>query len=318
MRWFHRVSKCVSVWMLGFLLTAATLAAAQQPAEEPRPLYDGDPVCCPSSAGCWDPCCDPCCSRWSLMGFGTVNGFKGPMDLDDQNANFGVTAGANGGFVLLEELGIGAQLGGSYLISDFQGTEFTGSEDRRQTFATFGLFRRPEDHGWKLGLVYDIMHDRYHSTYDFTQWRGLLGYQFEGRNELGVWAALPDRGDEAVLSGSLNHFKSFTQVCPYWQRIWEGGAVTNLWMGVADNHHNQDLLFGGAASCPVNKYLAVLGGFEYIMPGSGASLNRERDAWSVYTGVAIYFGGTARCQSRAPATPVLPVADPGTFAITRN
>lgn len=318
MRWFNTVSKYGSLLALGVVLTALRPAAAEQVLEEPKPFCGECAASCPSNGGCWDPCYDPCGSRWSMMAFGTVNAFKNPMDLDNRNANFGVTGGANGGFVLSEELGLGAQLGGSYLLSDFQGTEFTGSDDRGQTFATFGLFRRPEDHGWKLGMVYDFLHDKYHATYDFGQWRGLVGYQFAGGNELGVWAALADKGDEAVLSGSTNHFKSYTQICPYWQRTWEGGAVTNLWTGVADNHHNQDMLFGGAASCPLNKYLAILGGFGYILPGSGVSPNRERDAWSVYTGVAIYFGGTARCQSHAAATPVLPVADPSTFAITRN
>jgi len=325
---FHVFSVYGSLFVLGAVLTAAGLSHAQPPAElaqaqscEGLPGCDFGKTC---REACGDLACDPCCAPMSVVGFGTVNGFKGPTDLDGLNGNFGLSAGANAGLTLVEDLGLGLQAGGSYTGADLSGTEFTGNHVRRQTIATLGFFTRPEDDGWKLGLVYDYMHDDYYTKFDFGQWRGLVGYQLPGRNEIGVWATLSSVDDHALIGDavngfSLNRFEAYNQINPYWQRIWEGGAVTNFWVGVADNHHSMDMVFGGMASCPLNKYLAVIGGFEYIAPGSNqVDAARERELWSVYTGLAIHFGGTARCQARAASSPVLPVADQGSFGIVRH
>lgn len=313
----------VTVVMTVLVLATASVARPQQPMAA-SPGATSEPGC--TALGGCGAVCDPCDGYGNpsvLSAFFTADGFKGPIDLDGLNGNFGFTLGANYGATLLADWGIGAQAGASVTGADFHGSQFTGNQARTLTFTTVGVFRRPTcEEGLKAAVVYDFLFDDYYTDFEFGQWRGLIGYQFAGGNEFGVWATLRDFGDAVFLGNprqgyALNGFESINQINVYWRHLWEGGALTELSLGTPDNHHIGNIIFAGTATCPLSDRWALLGGFLYVVPSARGGQGREEELWNVYTGIAFFFDRKARTQSCDPAAPVLPVADPGSFAITR-
>ncbi|MHC4404394.1 MAG: DUF6666 family protein, partial [Planctomycetota bacterium] len=204
----------------------------------------------------------------NLQLFGTVDGFKGPLDLDGLNGNFGVRLAANAGFPVFAGWGLGGQAGAGVVISDFHGTQFTGSNARTQTFATLGLFQRNPSWAQRLsyGLAFDWLNDDYYTNFNFSQWRLKLGWELDECREIGIWASIPQRDDTAVLPNppavggtSVNRFDAISQGVFYYRRYWDGGKQTSLWAGLAEEPG--EFVMGADAKMPLTSALAIVGGF---------------------------------------------------------
>ena len=299
---------------------------ADAPAVEDTP-YTAQPL---ETAGC-DGYCSPTCA-WAdpryyrfwenVQLFGTFDGFQGPLDLDGLNGNFGLRFAVNGGFPVFRRRGIGGQAGTAEVLADFYGTQFTGADVRSQNFVTVGLFQRNPEWAPRLsyGFVYDWLNDDYYSGFHFGQWRVKLAWHWDEYRELGVWACIPGQGDSVALPNpppqqgtTVNEFEPISQGVFYYRRYWDDGKSTSCWLGLAGEPG--EVLFGADARVPLGPRLAIVGGFNYILPSASGPAGQDEEIWNVSFGIEFVPGGiTARPGKYFP---LLPLADNGNFAVRR-
>ena len=193
---------------------------------------------------CWaSETCGSCQQGWcgncwdNIDLFIGVDGFKGPMDLDNSNGNFGLRYGVNGAFPLLELKNIGIQAGTAGVASDFHGTEFTGSSARVQNFTTIGFFQRYPNLAPRLswGVAFDWLTDDYYANIKLGQWRLKFAYDLSCASEVGLWVCIPDHGDDVNIGSeqsgySVNNFRPITQCSAYYRRFFETGATAAFWI----------------------------------------------------------------------------------------
>ena len=288
------------------------------------PVYAGPGGGASPYGGC-DPCtaggaCGPCgpCYNWYdyLTIFSAIDAFKGPLDLDGLNGNFGKRVGVNLALPLYAPWGLGAQIGSSAGWYDYKGTLYTGSGDRFQNFSTVGIFQR-SPMGLNWGAVYDFMIDDYYSNFRFEQIRGAISYNWNPWNELGVWMSIPQKKDSAVVGAPPvnNTFEPLMQGAVYWQHAWNDGAWTRAHVGLAEQPG--DIVWGSSSQVAINDFAALTGGFHYVLPSAGGNTGREEEMWNVSVGVT-FFPGSARRAATSPLAPLLPMADNGNFGVWRR
>lgn len=254
---------------------------------------------------------------------GGVQGFKSPIDLG-RNGNFGLREGINWGAPLLEDRGIGAQLGLNLLQSDLSGDNVAGPSGsaRSQIFVTAGLFRRalPAER-WQGGVVYDFLHDSYYVTNDIHKIRGELSYVAFNRDEVGVWVS--------VDVGSNTSFNKATTVDPgvswtsndlyaaFVRRTFRNGSVGRAWAGASGSG---DGMLGGEMRIPFADHWALEANVNYLIPrhGSDAYGYGTEEAWNVAIGITWYPGGNAYCAAFNPWRPLFGVADNAIFPYVRK
>lgn len=251
-----------------------------------------------------------------------VDGFKGPMDLDNINGNFGIDFGINAGIPLARRLGIGMQLGADIVLSDFHGTVYTDTGSRTQVFSSIGLFQRIStvDGTFVWGFTHDWLYDDYYATLNFGQWRLKAGWEINLCNEVGIWAAIRDRGDSSVVNlepvggGTLDvTFRPLNQGNLYWTHRWCSDATTTARFGLAEQPGS--FIFGLDGRSPLTPRLALIGGFTYISPSSSPGFSgQSEEFWSLSFGMEFVPGGFRR-GAAARFTPVLPVANNGTMVV---
>ncbi len=255
--------------------------------------------------------------------YSTVDAFKGPLDLDNRNGNFGVSLAVNGGIPLAKRYGVGLQAGTSAVLSNFYGTEFTGSTIRSQNFTTVGLFQQlPFLSGnLKWGFAYDWLYDDYYTTFTMGQWRVKLGYELDRCREIGIWAAVADKGDGARLGSSqtgftTERFEPVAQGSLYYRRCWQSGIGTTAWLGIAEEPG--ELVFGTDARIPITYRLALIGNFSYILPSASGEAGQDEEMWNVSIGIELTPRAWAnRCPGTSKYAPLLPLANNGSFAVRR-
>lgn len=272
-----------------------------------------------------------CVNGWDRITFAaTVDSFKGPLDLDNANGNFGLQFAVNGAVPVLEQLGIGVQAGTSAVLADFHGTQFTGSTIRSQNFTTVGLFQRNPRRAPRLnwGFAFDWLFDDYYSDFRMTQWRVKLGYELSPFSELGLRACIPDDGDSAQLrherevdgvttiTYSDERFKPVSQGILYYQRCWQNGTNTTAWIGIAEEPG--EFIFGADARIPFNSRMSFVGNFNYVQPSADGVMGQDQEMWNVSMGIELSLGrkGSNFCRTDR-FTPFFPLANNGTFAIRR-
>jgi hypothetical protein len=253
----------------------------------------------------------------NITGFGIIDAFKGGLDLNGNNANFGKRYGIEAAFPLVQSWGLGAQLSTSFGYYDWKGSQFTGSKGRFQNFTTIGLFQRSCDNGLSFGAVYDWLYDDYYQVFHFGQFRVAAAYLFNPQNEFGFWGSLPDRRDWAVVGTPPvnNNYAPVLQGNLFWRHIYSPAASTTTYIGLAESP--ADIPFGSSTQIALTKYMAFYGGFAYILPGSGGTQGHQEEIWNVSFGVSIYPGSGLGSQI-SQFRPVLPLADNGNFAIRRR
>lgn len=310
----------------------AATSAAEGPlgpaASELPSGHDRCASCVPRQRSCGGQGCGQCgeCYRSCGVGeglldnaclFSALDAFKGPLDLDGLNGNFGLRLGAQSGIPVWRDGGLGLQLGSSYSWNDFQGTQFTGAGDRNQSFTTIGLFQRSADQTLAWGCAYDKLLDDYYADLDFGQWRLKAAWQCNCTNELGLWVALPEHGDQAFIGNPqvLNHFDPIHQGNFYWKHFWQQGTVTQAWWGLAEQ--TGQFVYGASATVPLTDAISLDALVQYIDPSASAGPGREEESWNVTFGMSIY-PGTARRTLRNRFAPLLPMADNANFSIMRH
>ncbi|MBA4020547.1 MAG: hypothetical protein C0483_25590 [Pirellula sp.] len=294
--------------------TAPAQSSMPQPGYSPYGQQSCDPnVCCPPAAGC-----APSEGMFDNVALISMfDAFKNPVDLDGLNANFGKRVGAFGAFPLLREWGIGGQIGATAGWYDWRGSQYTGDNDRFQNFTSVGIFQRPCGAGFGWGITHDWLYDDFYSDMHYSQFRVASSYQYEPGNEIGVWAALPQARDEAFIGTPAvqNRFQTLLQGNLYWRRVWCDWASTNIFAGLAESP--SDISYGSNVQVAVNKYVAVTGAVEYVLPGSGGNVGRQEEIWNLSFGITIYPGSAMR-NARSQFRPFLPMADNGNMAVWRK
>lgn len=296
---------------------------------EPPPLDDGSTWSSETSASSCQVCRQRRCGcgrdpapNW-IENFSiaqNIEGFKGPLDLNGANGNFGTRTTLNGAWPLLSRLGLGAQLGTAVGWYDFKGTQFTGPASRFQSYTTAGVFQQALEGDLQWGVAYDFLYDAYYKKFNFGQWRVKAGYQLHPRHEVGAWATLAGYGDVAVIdaAGTINRFRPITQGCVYWQHAWQTGILTEARFGVSEKPGQ--FVYGGEALAPLSDSLALVGNFHFITAAGGPrnATSRAEELWNVSLGLAWHPGSRARTAGGHRFRPLLGVADNGSFAVTRD
>ncbi len=269
-------------------------------------------------------------SGWdSIELFSLVTSFRNPIDLNGQTGNSGIAFGFNGGFPLLEERGLGLQVGTSAVLTDFHGWQyayggatFNSSKIRSQNFTTCGLFTRESRliSGLSWGFAYDWLVDDYYDRLTMGRWRVKFAYELGLDDEIGLWVSIPDFSANATI-GDINtgqetaHFKACTQGNLYWRHYWETGANTRVWIGAIEEPG--EVVLGADAQYPLGENLALVGTFNYVDPSASGIAGQSEEMWNVAVGIAILPGNLSRGSRPARFSPLLPIADNGNFLVRR-
>jgi hypothetical protein len=261
--------------------------------------------------------------RWLDIEFNLgVEAFKGPMDVQDVNGNFGTILGLNGGVPLLPRTGLGFQAGANVVMSDYHGFVYNTQGSRSQDFISYGLFQRIPLRQGSLDWAFtnDWLFDHYYANFAFTQWRVKLAWEANPWNEFGGWATLRDRGDSATLGQETLHFRPLEQGTWYWRHTWCNDVSLMARLGMAESPGA--VVTGVDTRVPISPRLALTSSFTYVIPSS-AGVNAAdalfgrggaAEFWNLSMGLEFVPGGVRHCRTDRFA-PVLPVADNGTMMI---
>lgn len=278
-----------------------------------------DPIATPTEGNCG--ASTVCDSSSNFAIFGGFDGARGPDDLGI-NANVGGRFGVNYAAPLIEEAGIGFQIGtaGAYQQTATRFQRLNGGPgDRTQWFSTIGVFQRTEL-GFVWGVAYDYLHTNSYANFDLSQWRGQIGLRVNPNNEIGVWGTYHDRGDTATFGGERFNYQALNQASLYFTHFFEHNAMGRVWVGLTDEHGRAILgipggtptynafIYGAEFLAPVNPYVAFYGEATIITPVDSGCVN-------AFVGLAIYPGGGAYQAARSRFAPMFPLANNANFAV---
>jgi len=269
------------------------------------------------------------CSIGNIELSTAVDAFKGPMDVvlpfsernGDNKGNFGVRFGIDGVVPVASDFGVAAEVGTNEIISDFEGGFFSGSRARSQNFTSVGLFQRyPTAEGtigW--GFTHDWLFDHYYSSFTFGQWRIKAAWEISCCNEIGMWTAIRDKGDEGFAGdpevGFLEvHFRPLTQGRFYWKHTWCNDATLTGEIGLAEAPGT--VVLAAHSRIPISPRLAVSGDVTYVPPKDrGGPIGQAEEFWNVTFGLEFVPGGFQKCNQAGQFAPFLGAPDNGTFMI---
>jgi hypothetical protein len=240
--------------------------------------------------------------------------FKGPTDLG-LNGDFGFHGGLNWGSPLWNKFGIGYQLGGAIIASDFEGQSGPLQHRRTQYYVTTGLFRRADwNGGLQGGAVFDYLHDDFYVNMDLMQIRGEISYVYHG-HELGFWFAAHTNGDTQAAPTFLEQqsvtWQANDQYNGYYRYQFCNGAVARSWIGLTSH---ADGIFGGDATIPFAKKWAIQTSYNYLLPNGDSSVSANvKESWNLSIAMVWYPGIKSPCDWLNPYRPLFPVADNGWF-----
>jgi hypothetical protein len=250
-----------------------------------------------------------------------IDGTKQPQEFG-VNAHVGGQASANWGLPLLEDYGLGLQVGTGVTATAnaVRVYEILGeSTGRTQNYTTVGLFQRNERFAW--GFVHDFLYEDYYDEFNLGQWRTRVSYDFSERNQLGVTGMLQSYGDSGVFGASTGvDLKPIDQIHLYWRHYWESGAQTSFWAGVAEGHgednavtgfsppKDEQFLFGSDVFMPLSNNLALFGECNMIMPTDTGTVD-------AFLGLQWYPTGRAYQARRGRFSPLMSLASPVNFAV---
>lgn len=255
----------------------------------------------------------------NLSLFAGLEASRQPQDLG-VNANFGGNLSANIGVPLWEDLGVGLQAGAGVNLSK-AGVRVLrvvdGTRSRVQWFGTVGVFKRADY--WHAGVAYDHQESSYYNRLHASQLRGEVGVNVTAEDTVGVWGTAATSGDDVRLLGQTYRIRPISQASVFWNHVWETGAETRFWVGVAGQHGTDILglpdtartdpvvVFGLQIFAPLTERLAIFGQGNFVTPSDTGTLD-------AYLGFAYFFGGARESRSNQFA-PVLPVANNPTFSL---
>ncbi len=265
--------------------------------------------CCPYSLGYL--------SHLSLLT--SVDAFKGPADLGDQSGNFGFRFAINGTAPLTWWLGTSIQAGTSAVLTDFQGTPYSGDSIRSQSFTTVGLYQRVAAGSGCLrcGFAFDWLLDDYYAALTLGQWRVKLAYELNPFHEIGIWSCIPNDGDSVLLDCQERYYrlKPVAQGNFYHRRCWANGNSLTTWLGIVEEPG--ELVLGTEGRIPIGARLAFVGNFQYILPSASGQPGQDEEMWNVSMGIEYTPGCKPNHCLANRNGPLFRLADNGTFAIRR-
>lgn len=301
--------------------------------------YFGDSCCgrggCPG--GCYGRPCWLDGLRKALYNgeyFGGAVAFQSPLftepGQDDVNqlasdSSFGFHGGFNLGVPLCRLFGglLSGQFGIRSVSTNFEGNEFT-QDDRRQIFATTGLFRRV-DYGLQFGVVADILHEEWFTESDLVQVRADIGWVYPAGHTLGFRYAtgVQDDTTDGAFNGQV--FDNFFQTTDdnyriYYRHVAPWGGWGEGFIGWAESDQT---VIGLDIDLPVTNTIAFQSGFTAYLDDDGivpADSNFQggllNEGYNLYAGISIRPSGRSRYKSYD--RPLFQVADNGSFVIRRN
>lgn len=229
--------------------------------------------------------------------------------------------------IVPEKYGLGAQLGSSYGLYDWQGRGSTGSNNssafQQQGFVTAGFFRTtPLDSGLNLGVVYDLMWNRKFGVFGVEpllgQVRFQAGYLIQGGNEVGFWGTANTQTSNQEFSQIPLQFRAISQINLFWTHYFKNRAQTMLWAGVPyqkslmfSSGRAGNYVFGASFKAPLTSVLSVFGHGSYMGPHSGTVPQESSNyAANLCFGLMYSFGGELAGQR-----PYLALADNSNFLV---
>jgi hypothetical protein len=254
-----------------------------------------------------------------------IEGSKEPQDFG-VNANLGVVGQLSFSAPLIPNAGVGFQIGNSATFSGnaVQVFELLGeSKDRFQNFTTVGLFQRL-DSGVSWGVTYDFLNAESFDSFQLGQWRVGAAFDVSPNSEIGVTANLANRSDQANFNAETVKLEPIEQLRIHFRRQWETGASTAVWIGIADQHSEENavtgtlpnkqnqILFGAELFAPLNQWLAIFGETNLMMPADTGVVN-------AYLGMQISPRSIRWAHARNNRfRPFLPVATGASFSVDLN
>jgi len=306
------------------------------------PMLDGDGYCQPGCGGCGgcdqcDECpgigfcgflkgCNEClkqtylfspCAWKNLSIYTGKQGFKNPTDLG-LNGDFGYHAGVNWGSPFWNRYGVGYQLGGAVLLSDFEGNSGPLGHRRTQFFLTTGFFHRAQcSRGWQGGMVYDYLGDNFYVDMRMSQLRGEVSYLF-APHEIGFWFAAHLNSDSrtppAFLEQNSVTWRAINQYNVFYRYTFCNGSYARTWAGLSGH---ADGIFGSDAVVPFSNRWGMQASYNYLLPRNDDSLpNNTRESWSLMISLVWFPGHRCDNDSFNRYRPLIPVADNGWFMET--
>ena len=240
-----------------------------------------------------------------------LHGTKQPRELG-LNAHMGGRFHVNWGFPILEEYGLGGQIGTGLNYTDNAVKAFELLENdkgRLENFTTVGVFQRT-DFGINWGIAYDFLFQESFDEYDLGQWRGRIGYQWSKKTEIGGYITFRPDGDVGTFRGSRNFLgltpnprtitlEPIIQGGMFFRYTWDNQAETTTYLGLAEDHNDSvfildegngttenRLVFGADVHIPLNDYVAMFGESNFITPSDSGTVDAT-------LGFAIYPNGGA-------------------------
>jgi hypothetical protein len=275
------------------------------------------------------------CPDWGLMTFLGYDAFRGVSQ--GGWATFGGHVGFNLGTRLghfSEWSGIGAQVGGSFGVFSWAGTDYQmahHNEAELQGFVTYGLFRKPTQCShWNAGVVQDWMFNRNFSVFaenpSLSQLRGQVGYATSACNEIGVWGTVRVFDDTRTIDGfGWTTWRPINQISTYWHHKWHcGGPDTWLSIGIPEQSRLSgggslgDWLVSATTVYPFSDRVAPYTNVMYMhQSASAGDAGAQEDAWNLTIGIAFYPGRNARSTNVSGQRwmPLFPVANNGSFLV---
>ncbi len=242
-------------------------------------------------------------------------GFKGPVD-QGLNGDFGYHLGGNWGTPLFDRWGIGYQLGGNFIASDYAGRSSPLGHHRSQFFVTTGLFHRTwGDRGFQGGAVLDYLRDDFYIKMDLTQVRAELSYYYCG-HEVGFWGAF--HGNTSTQWGSINgqgpqlfSFQGNDQFNAFYRHQLCNGTVLRTWAGLSGHG---DGIFGSDATVYISQHWGLEAFYNYLLPRNDPSIPSDvKESWNLTLNL-VWYPGRKRCDSWTnPYRPLFYPADNGWF-----
>ncbi len=297
----------------GLLLDGACNSCGKVPFAGPiSPYYDLG-----SSSRPPVPCDGICIPRhWvdEIALFVGPQGFDTPVDLG-RNANFGYHEGVNlsgqfGRWLGLAPLGIGYQVGATFLQSDFQGaTVIPGpGVSRNQQFFTAGIFRRAHaGYGLQGGVVYDYMHDTFYAKYSVAQIRMEISYLTLAGHELGYWGAYHIHDGHDVVLGTQLGFRTIDLYNAFYRYNFANGTQGRVWAGGTGNKGGD---LGADVRLPLSNQWDMWAWYNYMIPGAGsASGGSAQQAWNLTFNIVWYPGRKAHGVHNTPFRALFAPAD---------
>lgn len=271
---------------------------------------------CGACDACGPPCClVPCPDLRNSEVFVGVQGFTNWAN--QSTGSFGFHQGVNWGVPI--RIGywqeIGYQLGFRAVQSNLGGSALT-DEARSQVFATMGFFRRV-DWGLQWGVVVDYQHDGWYHSADLAQVRGEIGWVNRRAGEIGFWFASAVNEDELLLGQNRVLLEATDIYAAYWRFKFPEtcNATGRLFAGVTAAEEG---VLGADFETPINSYLALRGGFTYLIPDETLDEFRvHEESWNVAFSL-VWRPGRNVHDCGNYYRPLLPVADNGSFIIDRQ